>query len=144
MDGYLHLFGTKSEWIHTRGRQRLTGELRITADYSKGYFAVQPSLSFFPVGGISVEEDTIGGGANVLNAFESFFTGSTTARRLENAQRGLIDNLSKWMQQALKGLNLEFRQSAFIPPGGGVLTFRNAQFSKHGDLLFDVVEDYSN
>jgi hypothetical protein len=144
MDGYLHVFGSKTEWIHTRGRQRLTGELQLGADYSKGYFAVKPSLRFWPDGGIVVEEDTIGGGANVLNAFESFFTGSTTARRLENAQRGLIDNLSKWMEQALNGLNLEFRQSAFIPPGGGVLTFRNAQFSKHGDLLFDVVEDYSS
>jgi hypothetical protein len=145
MDGYLHIIGSHTEWIHTRGRVRFSGNVTLSADYSKGYFALQPTLQY-SFGPLAVEQDDVVGGAVVLNAFESVFRdiglqGSTTAQRLGSAQRRSIEDLKSWLEHGLRNINLDLSHHAFIPPGGSVMAFRNPQFSQHGDLLFDVADE---
>jgi hypothetical protein len=139
MDGYIHLTGWHSEWIHTRGRQKFNGRIELKEDDSRGHFAVKPSLWHGLDGGVAVEQDETKGGAGVLTFFESTFTGSNTAERLTNGQRALLNSVMNRLSEVIKGLNLEFTQHSFIPPGGGVFTFRNPKFSRHGDLLIEAV-----
>jgi len=147
MDGYTKRVGVlghdHTEWIHMAGHQDLTGSVTLDVQGMGTAFQVDPVVTY-AFGDVVVDNDSIEGGAKVLNAFETAFqalhiTGSTTAEKLANQQRELVSNLSAWLDQVLKNITVDLSQHAFIPPGGGVFTFQNLRFSNVGDLIFDVI-----
>ena len=145
MDGYTKRFDIgmgewghhHTEWIHMQGHRDLSGTVTLQAQGAGADFKVVPVVSY-QFGGVAVDNDSIGGGANVLNAFEGTFTGSTTAERLQSQQQGMVNSLQSWLDQVLRSINLDLSHHMFIPPGGAVLTFQSPRFTSAGDLLFSI------
>jgi hypothetical protein len=127
-----------TEWIHMEGHQDLAGSVTLTGGGIGTGFNLVPAVEH-GFRGLVVDNESVEGGAQVLTAFEDFFTGKTTAEALRNQQQGDVNNLSTWLDQVLRDINLDLSQHAFIPPGGGVFTFQNPRFSRAGDLIFDVI-----
>jgi hypothetical protein len=104
---------------------------------------VQPTLTH-TFGDLVVDSDDIWGVAKASQFFEKLgedmhLAGDTTAERLQNQQRDMVDHLRVSLDTWLNNVTLDLGQHAFIPPGGGVFTFQNPRFSNAGDLIFDVI-----
>jgi hypothetical protein len=148
MDGYTKKFlgigGWHTEWMHIEGHQNFSAQLTFTGGGSGLTFDLEPHLSELKFTEMQVDNDSIEGGAKVLNAFEGAskacnFQGSTTSERLGNQQAELVEKLKNQLTTALSKIEMNLSQQSFIPPGGGVFTFQNPRFSDAGDLLFDVI-----
>lgn len=150
MEGYTKRFNIgmgewghhHTEWIRMAGHRDLSGTVELTTAVSGSDLQLVPRVSY-SFGAMAVDNDSVGGGANVLTAFEGAFTGGTTAERLQSQQQDMVQHLSSWLNDILAAINLNFSNQTFIPPGDGVFIFQNPRFSGAGDLLFDVVYEGS-
>jgi hypothetical protein len=147
MDGYtLGMRGKSafhSEWIHMEGHKDLTGQAELIGSAIAADFKLNPKLTY-KFGGVAVDNDSIKGGAVVLNALEVFskaldFSGATTAERLSNSMNTIVKNWSDWLEAVLKAVDVDLTNHAFIPPGGGVFTFSKPRFTPPGDLMWNVI-----
>jgi hypothetical protein len=129
--------------ITMAGHQNVSGSVTmVDAGIGTG-FSVQPTLTH-TFGDLVVDSDDIWGVAKASQFFEKLgedmhLAGDTTAERLQNQQRDMVDHLRVSLDTWLNNVTLDLGQHAFIPPGGGVFTFQNPRFSNAGDLIFDVI-----
>jgi hypothetical protein len=147
MDGYtLGMRGKSafhSEWMHSEGHLEMTGSVEFTGRQIGAPFELNPKLTY-NFGSLVVDNDTMKGGAHVLNALEVVFQamgmpGKTTRDRLTNYMNQRITDWSTWMKDILEKIDVDLSNHAFIPPGGGVFTFSKPRFTEAGDLMWNVI-----
>jgi hypothetical protein len=143
MDGYTLGMRLHSEWIHMEGHKDLTGSVDLTGSAIGADFRLDSKLTY-KFSNVVVDNDSIVGGAKVLNLMESLFkeldfTGDTTAQRLGNSMNRYVKDWSEWFEAVLKLIEVDLTNHAFIPPGGGVFTFSSPRFTAAGDLMWNVI-----
>ncbi|TWU00799.1 hypothetical protein [Stieleria varia] len=148
-DGYTHgaegLGIGRSEWIAYAGHRTITTSLQLRETGGSVGFGIAfdiPDADYF--GPVVVDKDEIEGFAKVNEAVGGVLKGvgiigDTPAAMLESSMSKTVEALRSELDSALKNLDVELNQQAFIPPGGGVFTFQNVRFSAVGDVLLDVI-----
>jgi hypothetical protein len=143
MDGVTHGAEWQTEWIYVDGHQELVGAVELTGGGDCVGFKLQPGVSY-TFKDVVIDRNEVGGGAKVLQAFSEMgqamgLSGSTVQGNLQSAQQANANNIRRWLNEILNGINIDLSSQAFIPPGGSIQTFVNPRFSVAGDLLFDIV-----
>ncbi len=147
MDGYtLGMRGKSafhSEWIHMEGHVDLTGSVELVGSDIGADFKLTPKLTY-KFENIVLDNNSVVGGAKVLEALGQFLkmmdaVGETPAEGLSNVMQKYVKNWSDWLEGVFKQFDVNLKQHAFIPPGGGVFTFSKPRFTTAGDLIWNVI-----
>ena len=161
----LNISGRINSFVHYEGRTLKVwrfGNDRTEGQYNDGHQDIRATLKLEGSGGsldfkitadipednyfsqVFVDRDTTFGFSHVTEAAGAVFKavgiiGNSPAEILENASAGQLHSLKEVMNNALKQIDVECNEHAFIPPGGGVFTFQNLRFSDAGDAVVDVI-----
>jgi hypothetical protein len=129
--------------VHIKGHQDISGDLNLVGKGISQDFNLSPKLEY-TFHDIALDENKVEGYAAANDFRETIFKkiglqDKTYKEQLEEQQKSLADKVRTVLNEKLQYLNVEFKNHAFIPPGGGVFTFQNPRFSQAGDLIFDVI-----
>jgi hypothetical protein len=142
-DGYAPIVQEPAEWVRVHGHQDISGTLSLVDNSIGAAFNLESHLEY-TIGAPVVDKEERSTWAEVAAFFDSAFktlgiSVESPSELIREAQKGVGQKLKSVLQESLARLDMDLRQHTFIPPGGGVFTFRNPRFSTAGDLFFEVI-----
>jgi hypothetical protein len=147
VDVQVHLEGSnpitgRTQWIHVEGHQDFSGSIELTGSGIGTDFTMGAKLTHSASPRV-VDKSEVGG-LNTLQITSELtkllgITDLTAEELFRQAQEKSTEALLGTLESALGRVDMDLSQHAFIPPGGGVFTFRNPRFASSGDLFLEVI-----
>jgi hypothetical protein len=134
--------GMETARLEAAGERTISGTIKLTAQGIAPKFGVKSQLTY-AISEFRVTKQEASGFGKVTDAISKIgklFGGESLLDMLGNFTQSYNEMVTRSLNNALSNVNLDLSQQAFVPPGGGVLTFRDLHFSdKTGDLMFNVI-----
>lgn len=141
LDGSNALTGI-TQWIHVEGHQDFSGFIDLEGHGIGTSFTVGAKLTHSSSPRVTDKSEV--GGISILQISSELakllgMTSLTADELLRQGQEKTAEALLGTLKSALERVDMDLSQHAFIPPGGGVFTFRNPSFAPSGNLFLDVI-----